>query len=271
MPIHETAVIDKTASIGADCDIGPYAVIQGKVVLGDRNTVGPNAVILGNTTIGSGNTIAGHAHIGGLPQDIAFGGGETCVQIGNNNIIREFATVHRGTKEGSSTIIGDNNFLMVASHVAHNCRLGNNIIIVNGASLAGYVEVNDHAFISGFVGVHQFCRIGGYSICGFFTKVTKDVPPFMIVDGNPALVVGLNLVGLKRKGFDAARREMIKRAYKVIYRRGFSVSHSLEELDKIDPTNGDIAVLTDFIKSSRRGILLKSPKSANAPPDSQKE
>ena len=271
MPIHETAVIDKKASIGVDCDIGPHAVIQGKVVLGNGNTVGPNAVILGNTNIGSGNTIAGHVHIGGLPQDLAFGGGETYVQIGDNNIIREFTTVHKGTKEGSSTIIGDNNYLMVASHVAHNCRLGNNIIMVNSASLAGYVEVNDHAFLGGFVLVHQFCRIGGYSICGLSTKVTKDVPPFMMVDGNPALVRGLNLVGLKRKGFDATRRERIKRAYKVIYRSGFSVSHCLEELEKIDPPNGDIAVLIGFIKSSKRGILFKSPKSANAPPGSQEE
>jgi UDP-N-acetylglucosamine acyltransferase len=271
LPIHETAVIDKKASIGVDCDIGPHAVIQGKVVLGDRNTVGPNAVILGNTAIGSGNTIAGHVHIGGLPQDLAFGGGETYVQIGDNNIIREFTTVHRGTKEGSSTIIGDNNYLMVASHVAHNCILGNNIIMVNSASLGGYVEVNDDAFLGGFVIVHQFCRIGVYSICGVLTKVTKDVPPFMMVEGNPALVRGLNLVGLKRKGFDATRRERIKRAYKVIYRSGFSVSHSLEELEKFDPSNGDIAVIIDFIKSSRRGILLKSPKSANAPPGLQEE
>jgi UDP-N-acetylglucosamine acyltransferase len=257
MSIHPTAIIGDEARIGRDCIIGPYAVIDGKVTIGDESSIGPSAVITGNTVIGRGNRIHGHVYIGNLPQDVAYTGSETYVRIGDNNIIREFATIHRGTKEGSATVIGDNNFLMVAAHVAHNCRLGNNIIMVNCASLGGYVEVQDHAFLSGFVAVHQFVRIGGYAICGYLSKITKDVPPFMMVDGNPALVRGLNLVGLKRKGFSAERREAIKKAYKILYRSGNSISRSLSELEKVELSSDDVKFLVEFIKGSRRGILLK--------------
>ena len=217
MSIHPTAIVDKSVELGRNCKIGPYAVIQGNVTIGDDTTIGPYAVIVGNTSIGKGNSIHGHVYIGNLPQDVTYGGCETYVKIGDHNVIREFATIHKGTKAGSSTVVGDNNYLMVASHVAHNCRLGNNIIMVNCASLGGYVEVHDHAFLGGFAAIHQFVRIGSYSICGVLAKVTKDIPPFMMIDGNPALVKGLNLIGLKRKGFNAERREKLKRAYKILY------------------------------------------------------
>ena len=175
--VHKTAVINSSADIGSDNTIGPYVVIDGHVKIGNNNIIDPASIITGNTTIGDNNHIHGHVYIGNLPQDLAHKGGSTFVRIGNNNIIREFTTVHRGTKEGSATIIGDNNYLMVACHVAHNCRLGNDIIMVNAASLGGYVEVHDHAFLGAFVVVHQFCKIGSYSICGILTKITKDIPP----------------------------------------------------------------------------------------------
>jgi UDP-N-acetylglucosamine acyltransferase len=263
MSIHPTAIIGRGAEIGKNCAIGPYAVIDGKVTIGDDTSIGPSAVITGNTAIGRGNKIHGHVYIGNLPQDVMFTGSETYVRIGDNNIIREFVTIHRGAKEGSTTVIGDNNFIMVSCHVAHNCTLGNNIIMVNGASLAGYVEIQDHAFLSGFAGVHQFVRIGGYTICGFFSKITKDIPPFMMIDGNPAFVRGLNLVGLKRKGFSAERREAIKKAYKILYRSGNSISRSLRALEEMDPPNDDIKTLIEFIRGSKRGILLKSPSSTS--------
>jgi len=259
MGIHSMAVIDKNAVVGKNNDIEPFVVIDGPVKIGNNNTIGPGTIITGNTVIGDNNQISGHVYIGNYPQDITYKGDDTYVRIGNNNIIREFTNIHRGTKTGTSTIIGDNNFLMVGAHIAHNCVLGNNIIMVNGASLGGYAAVYDHAFLSAYVIVHQFTRIGSYSICGFLTKITKDIPPYMMVDGNPSFVRGINIVGLKRKGFVPERREKIKAAYKILYRKEYSLSHSLQELRKMGGSE-DIKLLIDFIESSKRGILLKSPK-----------
>jgi len=261
--IHKSAIIGKNVKLGKNNEIEPYVVIDDNVIIENNNKIGPGTIITGNTYIGNNNNIHGHVYIGNLPQDLAYNGGDTGVKIGDNNVIREFTTIHRGTKDGSVTLIGNNNYLMVSSHVAHNCKVGNNVIMVNGASLGGYVEIYDYAFLGGFVVVHQFSRIGSYSICGILTKVTKDIPPFMMVDGNPALVRGLNLVGLKRKGFDKDRRENIKIAYKILYRYGYSISHALEELEKYK-NHQDINMLIDFIKNTKRGILLKSPKNYDA-------
>jgi len=264
MGIHPTAIIDKRAKIGINNEIGPYVVIEGQVIIGDNNYIGPGTIITGYTTIGDNNQIHGNVYIGNLPQDVSFNNVRSYVIIGDNNIIREFATIHRGTIEESKTIIGDNNFLMVASHVAHNCKLGNNIVMVNSASLGGYVEIDDHAFLGGFVIVHQFCRIGSYTMSGVLTKIVKDIPPFMLVDGNPAKVRGTNVIGLKRKRFNSKRREVIKKAYKIIYRSGHKLSHSIEELKYLMSENedvrDDISMLIKFIEKSKRGILLKSEK-----------
>ncbi len=262
MSIHPTALIDKKAYIGKNNKIGPYVVIEGEVIIGNNNTIGPGTIITGYTTIGDNNKIHGNVYIGNLPQDIAFKGGKSYVRIGNNNVIREFATIHRGTQEESETVIGDNNFLMVGTHIAHNCKLGNNIVMVNSASLGGYVEVNDYAFLGGFVIVHQFCRIGSYTMSGILTKIVKDVPPFMLVDGNPARVRGINVVGLRRKGFSDDRRRIIREAFKIIYRSGYNLKHSLIELENLKKKNldfsDDIDLLISFIKESKRGIILKS-------------
>jgi len=259
MAIHRSAVIDRRATIGENNEIGPHVIIDGPVVIGNHNTIGPSTIITGNTMIGDSNHISGHVYIGNLPQDLSYKDAVSYVKIGNGNTLREFTNIHRGTKEESSTTIGDNNYLMVSTHIAHNCRLGNSIIMVNGASLGGYVEVQDHAFLSAYVIVHKFVLIGSYCICGILSKIVKDVPPYMIVDGNPSLVRGVNVVGLKRKGFDAARRERIRTAYKILYRYDYSIPHALEELKKINDEH-DIRELIDFIARSKRGILLKSPK-----------
>jgi len=260
MEIHKTAIIDPNAELGEGNYIGPNVVIDKNVKLGNNNWIGPGAIITGYTTIGNNNRIFGHAYIGAPPQDVAFKDDETYVKIGDNNIIREFSTIHRGTAPGSTTIIGNNNFLMVGAHVAHNCKIGSNIVMVNCASLGGYVEVDDYAFLGGFVIVHQFTRIGSYTMCGILTKITKDVPPFMLVDGNPATVYGVNIVGLRRRGFSAERRLLIQRAYKILYRERNSLKTSLEKLNElaINDKNGDIKILIDFIEKSKRGILLKS-------------
>ena len=257
MSIHPTAVIHPKAEIGNNNKIGPYVIVEGGVIMGDNNSIGPGTIIAGNTIIGNGNNIHGSVYLGNTPQDLAFKGGKTYVKIGDNNIIREFSTIHRGTEEGTSTVLGNNNYLMVATHLGHNARVGNHVIMVNAASLGGFAEVFDHAFVGAFTIVHQFVRIGSYSVCGMLTKLVKDVPTFMMADGNPALIRGTNVVGLKRKGFNSERRERIKWAYKILYKSGYSVSHSISEFKKYTSSD-DINLLINFINTSKRGIILKS-------------
>jgi len=270
MAIHQTAIVDKKAEIGNNTDIGPYAIIEGPVKIGDNNRIGPGAIIMGATEIGNNNQIHGYAYIGNKPQDVSYENAESQVIIGDNNIIREFATIHRGTKEGTATIIGNNNFLMAYSHVAHNCKLGNDIVMVNTSSIAGYGEIHNNAFISFGVGIHQFTRIGSYVVIGAIARINQDIPPFMMVVGSPPVVRGLNVVGLRRGGFSLDRREMLKRAYKQLYRSGSNIKNSLVELDNLiqsteDPHQiQDLKTLIDFIRSSKRGILLKSLKNTES-------
>jgi UDP-N-acetylglucosamine acyltransferase len=270
MAIHKTAVIDKKAEIGKNNDIGPYAIIEGPVHIGDNNRIGPGAIVMGTTVIGSNNQIHGYAYIGNEPQDITFKNVESRVIIGDNNIIREFVTIHRGTESGTATIIGNNNFLLATAHVAHNCKLGNNIVMVNTACVGGYGEIQDNAFISFGVGIHQFTRVGSYAVVGAITRVNKDIPPFMMVVGYPPVARGLNIVGLRRGGFSLDRREMLKRAYKQIYRSGNNLKNSLAELENLQQTTEDplqiqdLKTLMDFIRSSKRGILLKSLKNTES-------
>jgi UDP-N-acetylglucosamine acyltransferase len=264
MQIHPTAVVDSDARVGEGTEIGPYVVIDGPVSLGRSNWIGPGAIITGKVTIGDENKIHGHVYIGNVPQDISYDGSCTGVEIGSGNILREFTNIHRGTKEGTSTIVGDNNYLMVGTHIAHNCVIGSNVFMVNGASLGGYCEVHDGAFMSAYVIVHQFVRIGSYSITGILSKITKDVPPYMMVDGNPATVRGINTVGLRRNGFSPERRTVIKRAYRLMYRSNMILRDSTAQLRELSETtqseesSGDIRGLIEFIESSKRGIIMKS-------------
>lgn len=264
MSIHSTAIIARGAEIGRDNEIGPHVVIDHMVRIGSGNRIGPGTIITGNTIIGNGNIIHGHVYLGNTPQDVSYKGQESQVIIGDNNEFREFSNVHRGTTEGSATVIGNHNYFMVSSHIAHNCRIGNHTFMVNGASLGGYCEVHDHAFLSAYVIAHQFVRIGAYSICGILTKLTQDVPPFMMVDGNPAAVHGLNVVGLRRNGFSSQRRAALKRAYKILYRGRLSMSSALQQLRECfdagadHETRKDLDMLLSFIRNSKRGILFRS-------------
>ena len=220
MNIHQTAVVDPAAELDSSVVVGPYAVIEGEVRIGPDNEIGAHALIQGLTEIGSGNRIGPFTIIGGPPQDLSYQGEPTTVKIGNNNLIREYVSVHRGTVGGrSETTIGNENMLMAYSHVAHDCILGNNIIIANCGTLGGHVVVEDRASLGGHVGVHQFSRIGTFSYIGGVSGVTKDVPPYTIVAGtrNQMRVSGINHVGLKRNGTPAAEIKKLRGAFKIIF------------------------------------------------------
>lgn len=251
--IHSSAVIGKSVKLGEGNDIGPGCVIEDGVVIGSRNKLWMNVYVGPGTTIGEENQIHMGAVIGHVPQDAAYSGATTFTRIGSRNTIREYVTIHRGTKEGSSTILGDDNALMANAHIGHNCQIGNRTVLVNLATLAGYCTVDDGAMLSGLVVVHQFTRIGRLAIVSGLSAVNKDVPPFMLCGGRPAVIQGLNVVGLRRADIAAPIREEIKRAYKRLYREGRNVSHALETIEQ-ESRSEEVRALVEFIKSSKRGI-----------------
>jgi UDP-N-acetylglucosamine acyltransferase len=222
-------------------------------VLGSGNRLWMNVYVGPGTAIGDDNQIHMGAVIGHAPQDLAFKDESTYTHIGNRNTIREYVTIHRGTKDGSSTDVGDDCFFMANAHVAHNCRVGNKVILVNLASLTGYCEIGDGAFLSGMVGLHQFTRVGRLAMISALSAVNKDVPPFMLCGGRPGVVQGLNVVGLRRAGISAPVREEIRQAYKLLYRSGLNVSNAVEAIEKIAKSAETKEILA-FITTSKRGI-----------------
>lgn len=252
MKIHPTAVIDKNAEIAEDVEIGPFSIIEEGVKIASGVRISSHAHILKFTEVGEDTVIHTGAVLGDKPQDVAFQNKETYLKIGRRNIIREYATLHRGTKEGSSTIIGDDNFLMVNSHLGHNCHIGNRVIIANGALLAGYVTVGDSAFISGNVVIHQFTRIGKLAMIGGFSGVNKDVPPYMTVRG-PSIVRAINLVGLRRAKMPRDEIKEIKKAFEILYRSDMNTETALKEMAKISDSNA-VSEIIGFVKESKRGI-----------------
>jgi UDP-N-acetylglucosamine acyltransferase len=254
--IHPTAIIDPGAILGADIQVGPYAVIEGDVEIGHGCIIAAHSVIKRYTRLGERNTIHEHAVLGGLPQDLGFKDCSTYVKLGDENVIREGVTVHRSIYENKSTILGDNNYLMAYSHVAHDCILGNQVIIANNAQLAGHVEVGDCAFISGLVGIHQFCRIGKLAMIGHNSKITQDCLPFVTTDGAPARAVGLNNVGLKRAGFTVEERKKLKKAYRTLLRSGLPLKDAIEEVG--ETSSEYVGELIEFMRSSRRGFVHSS-------------
>ena len=255
MGIHKTAAISDSAEVDSSAEIGQGVIVEGGVRIAAGVKLMPNVYICEGTDIGAGTTVHVGAVIGGQPQDYAYKGARTYTKIGENNIIREYVTIHRGTEEGSSTVIGDNNFLMVQSHVGHNCVIKNNVIIANGALLAGRVHVDEGAFISGNVVLHQFCRIGAYSMIGGFSGVNKDVPPYLLVRG-PSAIRGINLVGLRRGGFSREVIREIKEAYKVLYLSGKTQKEALTVI-KSSSRSKEISYFTSFIEASKRGICVR--------------
>lgn len=252
MSIDSRAVVGKGARIAAGVEIGPFAVIEDDVDISPGVKIWPHAYICGGTSIGEGTQVHMGAVIGNIPQDLAFKGGKTFVKIGKRNVIREYATIHKGTADGSSTVIGDDCYFMAVSHVGHNCNIGSNVIVANGALLAGYVEVGDKAFISGNVVIHQFCRIGELAMIGGFSGINKDVPPYMLVRG-PSVIRSLNLVGLRRSKVPRESMAALKEAYKLVYMSGINTAQAVAEMKKMPPVR-ELDVLIKFIENSKRGI-----------------
>jgi UDP-N-acetylglucosamine acyltransferase len=255
MTIHPTAVIDSQAELDSSVEIGPYVVINGPVKIKRGSRVMAHAYLTGWTEIGADNEIHPGAVLGDAPQDRAYQGQESYLKIGDRNIFREYAQVHRGTAPGSATVIGNDNFLMATSHVGHNCRIGDRVILANGALLGGYVEVGDHVFISGNCVVHQFVRIGDYALMRGLSGTSRDVPPYAIVDWQHT-VRGVNAVGLKRAGFDQKRIREIRNAFRILFRKGRNLSLAVNELKDSGRTNSDVSVLLEFINSSKRGVCF---------------
>lgn len=250
--IHPTAIASKKAELG-EVDIGPYAIIEDDVKIGNGTKVMAHAYIASGTTIGRDCEIHMGAILGHVPQHSEFKGAKSTLKIGDRNILREYSTVHRGLKEGSSTIIGDDNFFMGFSHVAHDCQVGNKVVICNGVLIAGHVVIEDRVFIGGNAAVHQFVKIGTQVMIGGLTRVVKDVPPYMLVEGSSE-VCSLNLVGLKRSDINEATKAQIKQAYKLLYRSDLNVSHALDAIQKMGDLTDEVKHIIEFIKSSERGI-----------------
>lgn len=253
--IHPTAHISPTATIADDAEIGPNVIVGDHSIVGNGTRVMANAVIGPWTTIGNGNTIHYGAIVGHDPQDIGYNGEESYAVLGNGNIIREYATIHRGNRPGTTTVIGDNNFIMVQSHVAHNCELGSYIVLAGGALLAGHVSVADRAIISGNCVVHQFCRIGRLAMMRGLSRTSRDVPPFCIMDETHT-VKSLNLIGLRRIGFDVKRIRALKNAFLVLFRGGLNMQNALEQVEAEVEMTEDVLELVDFIRSSKRGVCF---------------
>ncbi len=253
--IHKTAIIDPNAVIDEDVSIGPFCIVGEGVKLKKGARLMSNVIIEGNTEIGEGCQIYPFASIGLPPQDVKYKGEKTGVRIGNNNIIREYASIHRASVGGDGmTAVGDNNFLMAYVHIAHDCRIGNNVVIANSAGLAGHVTVEDYAVIGGIVGVHQFTRIGAYAMVGAFSGIGQDIPPYTMASGPRAKLFGLNSVGLKRNGFPDSTINELKKAYKILFREKLTLKEALKKVQKEFSHSKEIKHLVEFIEKNTRGI-----------------
>lgn len=252
--IHPTAVIEEGARIGEGCRIGPYCVIGPNVILGTGCELHSHVVIDGHTEIGSENTFYPFASIGLRTQDLKWDGGTTWTRVGSNNTFREYVTVHSATADGDATVIGSHNNLLAYTHVAHDCQLGDHIIMSNVGTLAGHVIVEDRAIVGGLAAVHQFCRIGTMSIIGGCSKVVQDVPPYMMVDGNPAATRTLNKEGLKRNGVNEDTQKSMRQAYRILFRSEQTFTNAVKQVRADVATSPELEHLLAFIESSERGI-----------------
>jgi UDP-N-acetylglucosamine acyltransferase len=253
--IHPTAVIDPGAQIGAGCEIGPYCVIGTDVVLGDECWLQQHVSLNGASRVGRGNRFYAFTSIGQRTQDLKYAGEPTYLEVGDDNTFREFVTVNRGTSPGAKTIIGNRNNFLAYCHIAHDCVVGNDVIFSNNGTLAGHVVVEDYVVLGGFTAVHQFCRIGRLGMTGGCSKIVQDVPPFMIADGNPARVRGINKVGLERHGHGTESLRVLKEAYRLLYRGNLNVAQAIEQMREQLPDSSEIEHVIRFVSESARGII----------------
>ncbi len=254
MQVHASAIVSSKARLSGNVTVGPYTVIGDNVSIGENTVIGAHCVIDGKTVIGKDCQVFTGAVIGSSPQDLKYKGEEVFLEIGDNNIIREYCTLNPGTGEEGKTVIGSNNLLMAYSHIAHDCRLGNGCVLANNSTLAGHVSIEDKAVVGGMVAIHQFVRVGMLSIIGGCSKVVQDIPPFSTCDGHPARVYGLNLVGLRRKGVSRQAIRQIDQAFKIIFNSGLSVKHAILKAGEEVSGTEEVEYLINFIKKSERGL-----------------
>lgn len=255
--IHPSAQIDPSATLGANVSVGAFVVIGADVQIGEGTRIDAHCVITGPTRMGRDNHIHPHAAVGGDPQDKKYAGERVALEIGDRNIIREFATINRGTGAGGGvTRIGSDNWILAYTHVAHDCQVGNHCVFSNNATLAGHVEIGDYVILSGFAGVHQFCRVGAHAFIGMGALVNGDVPPYLMVAAEGySRPRGINSEGLKRRGFDATRIAAIKRAYRALYMSGAPMADAREQLAAVAAESEDVRLMLEFIERSERGLL----------------
>lgn len=254
--IHQTAIIDKSATLAANVSVGPYSIIGANVEIDEGTQIGPHVVINGPTRIGKNNRIFQFASLGDEPQDKKYAGEPTRLEIGNDNVIREYCTFSRGTVQDEGvTRIADGNWIMAYVHIAHDCQVGSNTIFANSASLAGHVIVEDYAILGGFTLVHQFCKIGAHCFTAMNSVISKDVPPYLMIAGHMAKPYGLNVEGLKRRGVSAEVLSALKTAYKTLYRSGYSVDQAIAELSGLSEKHSEVKRFVSFLSGSTRGIV----------------
>jgi UDP-N-acetylglucosamine acyltransferase len=253
--IHPTAIVDPKSELGTGTVVGPYCVIGPNVVVGENCWLQHHVTLQGPMRTGAANKFYAYCSIGQQTQDLKYAGEPTYLEIGDENTFREFVTVNRSTKSDGLTRIGSRGNFLAYSHIGHDCAVGNEVVFSNNGTLAGHVQVDDNAVMGGLTAVHQFCRIGRFAITGGCSKIVQDVPPFMIADGNPAEIRGVNLIGLERKNFPADRVKPIKEAFRLIYRSKYNTAQALEAIRKELPQSDEICAIVEFIEKSERGII----------------
>jgi UDP-N-acetylglucosamine acyltransferase len=254
--IHPTAIVDPKAKLGADVRIGAYSIIDGEIEIGDATEIGSHVIITGRTRLGSRNRIYPYTSLGDAPQDKKYAGEATALEIGDGNTIREFCTINRGTAQDATvTRLGNDNWIMAYVHIAHDCQIGDGTVFANHATLAGHVHIGDHVVLGGFSGVHQFVHIGAHAFAGISSVITQDVPPYVMVAGNPTKPYGINSEGLRRRGFGADTISCLKAAYKTLYRSGLSLQDAKAEIARQSADYPELQAFMDFLAASTRGIL----------------
>jgi UDP-N-acetylglucosamine acyltransferase len=253
MAIHELAVIHPSAEIGSDVSVGPYAIIEGNTVIGNGCVVEAHAMIREWTTLGERCHVHPQAVLGGVPQDSKFKGEVSRLRIGDENVIRESVSIHRATGEGAESIVGDGNTFMAHSHIGHNCVVGSRTMISTYVGIAGCCEIEDDAVIGGQVGVHQYVRIGKLAMIAGHSAIRRDVPPFMMAEGEATQIIGINRIGLQRHGVSAESREALRKAYKILFRSGLNTSEALERIEQEVPQSAEVQYLADFVRRTSRG------------------